>query len=60
MNSVCTIVIPDIVYLRKLYNMISTKAYLANIKAHEAHSLGTIIDVQTEGILKDVDKRHKR
>jgi len=60
MNSVCTSVTPDIVYLRKLYNEISMKVYLANIKADEAHSLGTIFGVQAEGILKDVDERHRR
>jgi len=30
-----------------LYNEISTEVYLANIKADEAHSLGTISGVQT-------------
>jgi hypothetical protein len=59
-NILCISVIPDIVYPRKLYNEISTKIYVANIKDDEVHSLGTILGVQTEGMLKDVEERHRR
>jgi 2C-methyl-D-erythritol 2,4-cyclodiphosphate synthase len=62
-NSLCISVIPDIVYVRKLINEINTKVYLANIKADEAHSLGTLgrgEGLQTESILKDVEESHRR
>ena len=60
MNSLCTSLVQYVVYLRKLYNEISTKVYLANIKADEAHSLEITSGVQTEGILQDVGERHTR